>query len=131
MKNYIKNNLEAIEEYLNGLNTESLVSTWNEYTREHDQDHEIYYNDEDFFQTFFDGRLMEAIRAISFGEYRYQDGYIHFDGYANLETTNSPEDWIDISELAEAILNNPQDFYDIELEDEGEGEDEDETEEGE
>lgn len=122
MKTYIKNNLEAVKEYLESLKNSDLVSTWNEYAREHDADNEIYYNEEDFFQTFFDGRLMEAIRAISFGEYRYQDEFVKFDGYANLETFNDPSDHIDVEELAQAILDKPSDFYDIELEEEEETE---------
>ncbi len=122
MKTTIKNNLESVKEYLNDLTNDDLVNIWNEYAREHDSDNEIYNNEEEFFQTFFDGRLMEAIRAIAFGEYRYQDEYIKFDGYANLETFNDPLPYIDIEELANAILENPQDFYDIEIEDEEEEE---------
>lgn len=124
MKTYIKNNLDAVTEYLNGLTSSELVERWNEYAREHDGDNEIFNNDEDFFNTFFDGKVLEAIRAISFGDYRYNDDYIKFDGYANLETFNDPSDNIDISELAQAIIDKPGDFYDIELEDEDESEEE-------
>lgn len=122
MKTYIKNNLEAIKEYLTDLTDLDLVNTWNEYAREHDSDNEIYNNDEEFFEVFFSGRTMDAIRAVSYGDYRYQDEYIKFNGYANLETFNNAEDHIDITELAEAIMDNPQDFYDIELEEEEEEE---------
>ena len=122
MKTYIKNNLDAVTEYLNGLTSSELVERWNEYAREHDGDNEIFNNDEDFFNTFFDGKVLEAVRAISFGDYRYNDDYIKFDGYANLETFNDPSDHIDINELAEAIIDHPNDFYDIELEEEEEEE---------
>jgi hypothetical protein len=116
MKTYIKNNLEAVKEYLTGLSNDDLVNVWNEYAREHDRDNEIYSNEEDFFNTYFEGRLMEAIRAISFGEYNYSDSFIRFNGYANLETFNDPENYIYIEGLAQAILDNPTDFYNIELE---------------
>lgn len=122
MKNYVKNNIKAVEEYLNGLTALDLVDVWNEYTREHDSDREIFSNDEDFFNTYFDNRVMDAVRAIFYGDYNYSHEFVMFNGYANLETTNSPEDWIDISELAQAIIDNPGDFYGIELEDENEEE---------
>jgi hypothetical protein len=122
MKNYVKNNIKAVEEYLNGLTALDLVDVWNEYTREHDSDREIFSNDEDFFNTYFENRVMDAVRAIFYGDYNYSHEFVMFNGYANLETTNSPEDWIDISELAQAIIDNPGDFYDIELEDENEEE---------
>jgi hypothetical protein len=122
MKNYVKNNIKAVEEYLNGLTALDLVDVWNEYTREHDGDREIFSNDEDFFNTYFENRVMDAVRAIFYGDYNYSHEFVMFNGYANLETTNSPEDWIDISELAQAIIDNPGDFYDIELEDENEEE---------
>jgi hypothetical protein len=120
MKNYIKNNTEAVEEYLNGLTSLELVDMWNEYAREHNSDREIFSNDEDFFNTYFDNRVMDAVRAIFYGDYNYSHEFVMFNGYANLETTSSPEEWIDISELAQAIIDNPGDFYDIELEDEDE-----------
>jgi len=120
MKNYIKNNTEAVEEYLSGLTSLELVDMWNEYAREHNSDREIFPNDEDFFNTYFDNRVMDAVRAIFYGDYNYSHEFVMFNGYANLETTSSPEEWIDISELAQAIIDNPGDFYDIELEDEDE-----------
>ena len=123
MKTYIKNNIKAVKEYLAGLSNSDLVNTWNENAREHDSDNEIYNNDEDFFQTFFDGKLMEAIRSISYGDYNYSHEYVKFDGYANLQSFNDPSTHIDLTELAESIMDHPIDFYDIELEEEEETED--------
>ena len=122
MKTIVKNNIEAISEYLRDLSDTDLINVHNEYAREHDSDNEIYYNDEDFFNTFFPSNVMEVVRAISFGEYKYSDEFVKFDGYANLESFSNAEDHVDISELAQAIIDNPQDFYDIELEEEEEEE---------
>lgn len=113
-KTTLPKTLEAITSYLEDLNNDELVSHHNIYARENNSDDEIYNNDEDFFNTFFDGKVMEAVRAISFGEYKYNDDYVIFNGYANLESFNNPADHVDISEIANDILENPEN-YDIEL----------------
>lgn len=128
MKTQLKRNLESVTEYLESLSNSDLVSIWNEFAREQRPDDEIYFNDEEFFNVFFDGRIMDAIRAISYGEYDYSHEYVIFNGYANLETFNDPTGNIDINELAEDILENEQNYYDIELEDEDEDDDTDEDE---
>lgn len=107
---------EAITDYLNGLDNSELVNVHNQYCQNANcSDDEIYSNDEEFFNIFFEGKVLEAVRAVSFGEYRYQDEYVIFNGYANLETFNNPADHVDISEIAADILENPEN-YDIELE---------------
>lgn len=119
MKTKIKNNREAVLDYLNDLSNDDLVRTHNQYCQNNNNpDSEICYNDEDFFNTFF-SQVMDAVRAIAYGEYSYTDEFVRFNGYANLETTNKPADWIDLSEIADDILEYPAD-YDIELEEEEE-----------
>jgi hypothetical protein len=116
-KTYIANNLDAIIKHLESLDDSELVSMHNTYCQNNqDPDGEIYNNDEDFFTTFFDGKLMEAIRAVSYGEYNLQDDYVIFNGYANLESFNDPSGHVDLSAIASDILESPGD-YDIELED--------------
>jgi len=119
MKDTILNNREAVLDYLNGLSNDCLVRAHNQYCENNnDPDNEIYYNDEEFFNTFF-SQVMDAVRAIAYGEYNYAHELVKFNGYANLETTNDPTDWIDLSEIADDILESPAD-YDIELEEEEE-----------
>lgn len=48
-------------------------------------------NDEEFFSVYFEGRPMEAVRAVSFGDYKYNDAYVKFNGYGNLETYSGYE----------------------------------------
>ena len=118
MKTTILRTREAVIEYLEGLDDNELVSIWNEHCQSSGSgDDEIYSNDEDFFNTFFDGKVIEAIRAVSYGEYSYNHEWVIFNGYANLESSDSPTEWIDLSEIADDILENEQNFYDIELED--------------
>jgi len=115
--NTIKNTLEAVQEYLNNLDDSEIVRIHNEYCQScNNSDDEIYNNDEDFFNTFFDGKVLEAVRAVSFGEYNYSDEYVVFNGYANLESFNNPSSHVDIDSIANDILENPENYYDIELE---------------
>ncbi len=121
----LKKSIEEVTSYLENLSNSDLVIAHNQMCQNQNRgDDEIYINDEEFFQTFFDGRLMEAIRAISYGEYNYSHEYVKFNGYANLISFNNPDEEIDISEIAEDILEVPED-YNIEFEEE----DEEETEE--
>lgn len=52
---------------------------------------EAHYNDEEFFNTFFYNNVMEAVRAVFYGDYNYNDDYVMFDGYGNLETLSENE----------------------------------------
>ena len=123
MKTSIKNNYESVLEYLNELSNSELVSIHNKYCQSiNDYDNEIHHNEDDFFETFFDGRVIEAVRAISYGDYNYNHNFVMFDGYANLKSFDDPTDEIDLSDIANDILENPENYYDIELEDEEEPE---------
>ena len=129
--NYITRNLESVMEYLEGLSNDELVSIHNEYCQSTgNSDDEIYNNDEDFFNTFYEGDVMGALRATNYGEWSFSHDYVQFNGYANLESFDDPSDNIDLSAIADDILENEGNYYDIELEDEEEPEeDEDEEEE--
>lgn len=80
------------------------VSLWNEYCSEIGREGELFTFDEDFFDTFFHNKPMEAARAASFGSMNWSDDYIMFNGYGNLETTNNPMDHIDESELIDWLI---------------------------
>lgn len=121
MKTYIKKSIQAITEYLNDLSDNDLLNVHNEYCQSCNySDNEIFTNDEEFFNTFFQGHVMDAIRAVSFGDYRYSDEYVIFNGYANLETFNNVSDHVDISAIAEDIMENGGNYFGIELEEEEE-----------
>jgi hypothetical protein len=112
----IKNTFEAAKDYLNCLSNSELVSIHNKYCQStNNSDDEIYTNDEEFFNTFFDGKVIEAVRAISYGEYNFNNEYVTFNGYANLESFDDPTSNVDIESIANDILENPEN-YDIELE---------------
>lgn len=49
---------------------------------------EYYENDEYFFEMFFPNNSFEAIRAAYYGDYNFNDDYVRFNGYGNLESFN-------------------------------------------
>lgn len=65
-----------------------------------------YDFDEDFFDTFFAGKPMEAARATFFGNINWADNYIRFNAYGNLVSCYHPEydEW-EVEELAECIVD--------------------------
>lgn len=46
----------------------------------------VYENDDFFFDSFFSDNPAEAVRAAYFGNYSFNDDYVRFDGYGNLES---------------------------------------------
>lgn len=120
MKTTIKKTEEAVKEYISGLTDSETVSAHNQMCDNLNYpDDQIFSNDEEFFNTFFDNRVLEAVRAVAYGDYNYSHDWVKFNGYGNLESTNYPNDWIDEPQLIEDIINNPDDYY-IEFEDEEE-----------
>lgn len=117
MKTAVKNNIESIKEWFDELTTADQVEAHNIYAREQSSDDEIHSNDDDFFNTYFENRTLEAVRAVCYGEYKYTDEYVVFNGYGNLESFNNPEDHISVGEIAADILENPENYeHMIELE---------------
>lgn len=50
-----------------------------------------YYNDDDFFAMAFGTNVLDAVRAVCYGDYNYSDDYVRFDTYGNLESANMYE----------------------------------------
>ena len=71
---------------------------------------DIYDNDEEFFDLFFEGKPMEAVRATQYGNYNYMDEYVRFNGYGNVESLDQwkvnkeIEDYID--EIIDTLTKN-------------------------
>ena len=45
-------------------------------------------NNEEFYNSFFLDNPMELARSIYYGNFRYCDDYIRFNGYGNVETSD-------------------------------------------
>lgn len=100
-----------VEDYLSGMHDDQLVQEWNNYQNAICGNEQIYNNDEAFFNEYFENAF-DAIKAISFGEYKYADAYVKFDGYGNLESLAYVDSGIDFDDLAEWYLDN-EDCEDI------------------
>ena len=64
---------------------------------------EYYENDDDFFNTFFSNNVIEAVRAVSFGDYNYSDDFVKFDAYGNLESASEYEYYSELENYADEI----------------------------
>lgn len=83
------------------MDTEQLIELNNTYCREFNlYNNEVYENDDYFFETFFDGKVIEAVRACHFGDYNYSDNYVKFNGYGNLESFR----YFEVTDLCEFPL---------------------------
>ena len=76
IKGLLLNDLSTLEEVVRELNS------WNACLDYLD----VYNNDDEFFDMFFEGKPAEVARAIYYGDFNYNDEYIKFNGYGNLET---------------------------------------------
>ena len=47
---------------------------------------------------------------IFYGDFRPNDNYFKFDGYANLESFDYISDEVDLEEIADYIVDNDEDF---------------------
>lgn len=69
------------------LENEEKLRLFQEYCSEVGCDDEIYDFDDEFFNIFFEGKPMEAVRAAHFGNINcWNDDYIKFNAYGNLES---------------------------------------------
>jgi len=76
IKNYLLDNMDELRQVV------SEINSWDGSLESLD----VYENDEEFFNVYFEGRPMEAVRAAQYGEYSYTDEYVRFNGYGNLES---------------------------------------------
>lgn len=113
-------------ELLKNLSDSEKITLWNEYQREISSNDLIYENEESFFEEYFSSAI-EAVKAVHFGSYNYNDTYVSFDGYDNLNSFDNVDDEITFSELAEWLQENPDNYQDYDIwEEEEEEEDEEE-----
>ena len=126
IKNYeelLDNKREEILEGIRSLSFEELLNLA--------QDIESYngalegwrINDKEFFDYYFDGDTLGAVRAVCYGTYNYSDDYVKFDAYGNLESGNQWDVQEDIlleeDTILDEILENhhnldvPRDLMDL------------------
>ena len=95
IREYLLNNEETLLEVVSELNS------WNRCLDYLD----FWENDEYFFNTFFNNNPMEAARATYYGNYNYNDDYVKFNDYGNIDSYSEYE-------KNEEIKNNINDIID-------------------
>ncbi len=105
---------EQITEILEALNDNKLVDLWNDYCDDNsNSDARVYEFDDQFFEDYF-SNPGEAARAVFFGDVKnWNDSYVIFNGYANLETSNNVSELISLYDLANHIQANQDDYSDL------------------
>lgn len=102
--------IELFVECYNNCELTSKIAIHNIYVRETSCSYEnkIESNDEDFFNTFFENKPMEAVRASFYGDYRYNDDWVWFNAYGNLESGDYEEQLPlrDAEEMAEWYIEH-------------------------
>ena len=96
IKGLLLNDLDTLKDIVSELNS------WNaclDYL-------EVYNNDDEFFDMFFEGKPAELARAIYYGDFNYNDEYIKFNGYGNLETFSKYDYEEMLEENIEEITEN-------------------------
>lgn len=105
---------EQIIDIIENMDMHELITLNNEYCNSiNAYDDEVRINDDDFLMTFFDNDLSGLARAICYGDYRYSDNFVRFNGYGNLESFNyyGLDDLCElVPTMAEYISENPSEF---------------------
>ena len=100
IREYLLNNEETL------LDVVSELNSWNGCLENLD----FWENDEEFFNTFFDNP-MEAIRATYYGDYNYNDEYVKFNGYGNIDSYTEYERIEEIKDNIDDIVDNLIECY--------------------
>ena len=71
------------------------------------EEYDVQEFDNEFFNTYFEGKPMEAVRAWHFGggDNNWSDEYIRFNGYGNLETLSEWQLEKELQDDAEYIID--------------------------
>lgn len=93
--------IEAIIEEINSLDSSDMVELNNTYCEEQNYpEHRIYDNDDSFLEENFSS-ITDAVRTVSNSEYAYNNKYVKFNGYGNLESFN----YVTESELCDSVAS--------------------------
>ena len=129
----------TIKDVIEDMDRDSKVSLWNEYcdkARRYDDCIEYMDSLPKLFDTSSADGLFNLLNRFYFGHDSNDEksnacpnrDYFTFNGYGNIITTDYPEDFMDIDELAEYIVDNDDPLYDDDIDkllEDAEDEDED------
>ena len=100
-------NYQPIIDTINEMNASELISLNNLYCQENRLDGEIYDNNREFFDMYLPNSF-DALQKTFYGSYTFNDKFVKFDGYANLDSFDS----FDSSDLPERIEKVAEYIYD-------------------
>lgn len=112
---FIQSKMEHLEQIFNecwdNLSLSNKISLHNTYVVEcvGDGTNEIFSNDEEFFNTWFNDRVIEAVRATQYSKhYDYMDDYVWYNAHGNLSSGTDENDLplTDTSEMWEWFKDN-------------------------
>lgn len=67
---------------------------------------DYYENDDYFFEIFYEGKTIEAVRAVCYGNYNYSDDYVRINVYGNLDSCTEYEYFGELRNNVEEVLDN-------------------------
>ena len=100
IKEYLAENLEVARQVINELNCYNGCLDYLDYCE----------NDDYFLKLYFEGNPGELARAIYYGDYNYNDDYIKFNSYGNLETASEADVEQEIMDNLDEIIDNLADY---------------------
>jgi hypothetical protein len=103
----MENLKKQIVSEINAMSQSDLITLNNIYAREvqFSQD-EIFNNDEEFFYIFFENSVISAVQCVCYGDYRYSDKFVQFNGSGNLESFN----YMSKNQLCESVETMVEDI---------------------
>lgn len=105
--------LDEIKNYiLENVNLNYLCREINLYSGIY-SDVMYYDNDDDFFVTFYSDDVLEAVRAVCYGEYTFTDDYVRIDAYGNLQSASGLEVEEELSGYVDDFIMNLLDDKDM------------------
>lgn len=90
---------KKIVKLINLMDENELIQLNNTYCQNISSEDEVWANDEEFFNIFFENKTNEALRAAYFGDYNWSHNYVKFNGYGNLESF----DYFEVKDLCESV----------------------------
>lgn len=109
---------EQLLERLSEMGDADLIAVHNKYCEAYgSMDNQIFENDDYFLETYFMEKPAELARSIQYGDYRYCDDFVQFNGYGNLESFNYTDGHIFIEDIAGYLEDwdedEQEDFLDV------------------
>lgn len=105
VKEYLLNNMEELKELVNDINL---------YDGSFDN-LEVYENDDEFFNVFYNNNPAEAVRACYYGEYKYCDDFVKINVYGNVDSCTKWEYEEELQANVDDVidyLENSEEFQD-------------------